>query len=88
MQAVANRIVSPRAPWRAVLGGIAGALVFVCALNQARIVVLYLAVLNVGKWFTPLHSVVFPSLFVLLALAYFTWWARPRGVRGPTSHAA
>lgn len=114
VQAVANRIVSPRAVlevvrgcdgagvlfllsaamlavrarWRQVVGGVAGALLFVYALNQARIVVLYFAVLNEGVWFTTLHSVVFPSLFVLLALAYFTWWAGPRSVPGPTSHAA
>jgi exosortase family protein XrtM len=70
-------ILALRGSIRRVLWGLAGALVFVYMLNLLRIVVLYFATRDQGDWFLPLHSYVFPTLFVLLALVYFSLWSRP-----------
>ena len=70
-------ILAVRGPLRRVLWGLAGAVVFVYLLNQLRIVVLYFATRSKGDWFVPLHSYIFPTLFVVLALAFFAIWSRP-----------
>ena len=70
-------ILAVRGSLRRVLAGLAGAVLFVYLLNQLRIVVLYFATRGQADWFVPLHSFVFPTLFVLLALAFFALWSRP-----------
>lgn len=71
-----------RATPRATLWGMLGALAAVWAVNQARVVTLYFAVTRHPAWFVPLHTLVFPTLFVLLGLAYFTLWSAGSVGRG------
>jgi len=70
-------ILAVRGSLRRVLWGLAGAIAFVYLLNQIRIVVLYFAAIGQGQWFLPLHSYVFPTLFVVLALMFFLVWSWP-----------
>lgn len=67
-------IVAMRSPWRQLIRGILGAMTFVYAINQARILTLYFVIERHPQWFTPLHAYVFPTLFVLLAAAFFSFW--------------
>jgi exosortase family protein XrtM len=70
-------IVAVRGSAVRVLRGVLGATLFVYLLNQARVVLLYFAIAKQRSLFLPLHSYVFPSLFVLLGLIYFCAWAAP-----------
>ena len=65
-----------------VAAGLLGAVLLVWLLNQARIVALYATVAGHAGWFTPLHTVVFPTLFVLLALVFFSAWTAAAAHRG------
>jgi exosortase family protein XrtM len=71
-------LVAAIVAWRGrqghMLAGLLGATAVVWLLNQARIAALYFAAAGHGGWFTPLHTVVFPTLFVLLALVFFSAW--------------
>lgn len=67
------------APLRRLAWGVAGALLFVYAVNQFRIVVLYFALVKQPDWFIPLHTMVFPGLFIVLGLICFSLWI-PRRV--------
>ena len=73
-----SAIVSIAASWRRVFIGVVAATVFVYLLNQCRIVALYFILTRRAEWFSPLHSYVFPTLFVLAAVVFFTAWASPR----------
>ncbi len=73
---VAAIVAARRSAARGV-GGILGATLFVWLLNQARVIVLYFALAKQRTLFLPLHSYVFPSLFVLLGLIYFCAWSVP-----------
>jgi len=64
--------------WRRLVGGMLAATVFIYTLNQARILVLYFVLTRRAQWFTPLHSYVFPTLFVLAAVVFFAAWVDPR----------
>jgi exosortase family protein XrtM len=59
--------------WRARLGGVAGGLALVYALNQARLVALWFALRHDHELFALLHGVVAPALLVGAACAYFAW---------------
>ena len=48
------------------------------AANQLRIVVLYFVLVHRAQWFVPLHTMVFPGLFVVLGLICFTLWMPTR----------
>ena len=74
-------IVATRASLKRTVSGIVGAWVFVYLINQVRIVVLYFAIVGHPDWFVPLHSFVFPTLFVLTGLACFTVWSPGSGAR-------
>lgn len=80
--AIGTYAATGQATMRAALWGLLGALVSVWLLNQARVVTLYFALTRHPDWFVPLHAVVFPTLFVLCGLVYFSLWsagaARPR----------
>jgi len=67
-------IIAVRGTRGKVAWGVVGAAILVYLVNQLRIVVLYFAVRGHADWFVPLHSYVFPTLFVLLGLAYFSFW--------------
>ncbi len=63
--------------WRRLAAGILAATVFVYTLNQTRILVLYFVLTRRAEWFTPMHSYVFPTLFVLAAIIFFAAWVDP-----------
>jgi len=67
---VAALLVAPMRPWRRIAGILAG-LVFVFALNQARLVVLFLALSDWHEGFGALHGVVMPVVMVVAVLLYF-----------------
>jgi exosortase family protein XrtM len=67
--------------WRRKLAGLAGALLLVYALNQARIVGLYFVAAYRNDWFVPLHVWFVPTLFVVLSALYFAAWAARAHVR-------
>jgi exosortase family protein XrtM len=69
-------IVAVRGSIGRVLAGIGGACLFVYLFNQARVIVLYFALVEDRALFTLLHSIVLPSLFVLLAMLFFVAWTR------------
>ena len=71
-------IVAIRTTWWQTLAGLAGAALFVYLMNQLRIVVLYFALTRHATWFVPLHTMVFPGLFVVLGVAWFVLWV-PNG---------
>ena len=71
-------VLAAGAPWRRVAGGLACALMFVYAVNQVRIVVLYFVLVRRPEWFVPLHTMVFPGLFIILGLVGFALWIPPR----------
>ena len=73
--AIGTLAVTGQASGRAASWGLLGALVSVWVLNQARVVTLYFAVTRHPDWFVPLHAVVFPTLFVLSGLVYFSLWS-------------
>ena len=66
------------APLRRTACGVAGALALVYAVNQLRIVVLYFTLRDHRGWFTPLHTMVFPGLFIVLGLVCFSLWIPTR----------
>ena len=67
-------IIAVRGTMGKIAWGVVGAIILVYLANQLRIVILYFVVRGHGDWFVPLHSYVFPTLFVLLGLAYFSFW--------------
>jgi exosortase family protein XrtM len=71
-------IFAVAAPLKRLAWGVAGALLLVYAVNQLRIVVLYFALLRHRDWFTPLHTMVFPGLFIVLGLISFLLWIPTR----------
>lgn len=81
--AIATCAATRRATIRASLWGLLGALVSVWLLNQARVVTLYFALTRQPDWFVPLHTVVFPTLFVLCGLVYFSLWSTGADKREP-----
>ncbi len=71
-------IVATGGCWQHLMLGFISAAALVYALNEARIVALYVALQCAPSWFNSLHTVVFPGLFVLLGiLGYLAWSARP-----------
>ncbi len=71
-------IVAYRARIRATLLGVAGAVMLTCALNQARIVVLYFIDSYRPAWFTAVHVYFTPTLMILAAMIYFAVWTANR----------
>ncbi len=63
--------------WRRLVAGILAATVFIYTLNLTRILVLYFVLTRRAEWFAPLHSYVFPTLFVLAAIVFFAAWVDP-----------
>ncbi len=85
--AIAATTATRQASMRAALWGLLGALAAVWSLNQARVVTLYFAVTRQPDWFVPLHAVVFPTLFVLCGLVYFSLWSAGAARRDATPSA-
>jgi exosortase family protein XrtM len=81
--AIATFAATRRATAVLALQGLLGALVSVWLFNQVRVVALYFVVTRVPGWFVPLHTVVFPTLFVLCGLVYFALWSARAARRGP-----
>lgn len=50
---------------------IMGALGFVYLFNHMRLIVLFICAKHFPEYFTPLHSLLLPTLFVVLAIAFF-----------------
>jgi exosortase family protein XrtM len=73
--AIGTFAATRQASMRAAAWGLLGALAAVWVLYQARVVTLYFAVTRHPDWFVPLHAVVFPTLFVLCGLVYFSLWS-------------
>ena len=57
--------------WRVKLWGVACGLLFVFAINQARILLLFYAYRADPAWFDPLHAIVTPVVVVILVCLYF-----------------
>ena len=85
--AIAAVAAMRQASWRGALWGTLGALTAVWAVNQARVVTLYFAATRHPDWFVPLHAVVFPTLFVLMGLVFFSLWSAGAVTRGSTRAA-
>lgn len=66
-------IAAPRG-WRARRIGLAGGLLLLYALNQARIVALWFALRHDREVFTLLHGIVAPAVLAGAACAFFAWW--------------
>ena len=74
MQLLITAFVAVAGPWRRRLLGAAIGLLLVYALNQARIVGLYLAVRHDRAWFEMLHGLVGPLIIIALTTLFFAWW--------------
>lgn len=59
--------------WRRTLAGMAGGILLIYLLNQARIVALYFSFRYSREWFDLLHGVIGPVLIVAAAALYFFW---------------
>jgi exosortase family protein XrtM len=57
--------------FRTTLPRIMGAVGFVYLFNQMRLIVLFMCAKHFPEFFTPLHSLLLPTLFVVLAVAFF-----------------
>ena len=68
-------IIAFTAPWRHKLKGALMGIIFVYALNQARIVALFFAVRQNRNWFDLLHGYVAPTIIIVLGCLFFLWWA-------------
>lgn len=68
-------ILALAAPWTHKGAGVAGAVALIYLLNQLRIIGLYFVAAYRPAWFTPLHTYWVPTLFIMIACAYFAWWS-------------
>lgn len=68
-------LVTP-VPWNDRLRGLLAGVGFVFAVNQLRLLVLFIALRTERTWFGPLHGLVAPLGVVALVTAYFLCWLR------------
>ena len=74
---VAGLLVAPMS-WPRRLAGLAAGTLIVFALNQARLLALFLALRDHPSWFGTLHGLVAPALLVAAAGLFFLAWTRAR----------
>jgi exosortase/archaeosortase family protein len=75
MLLLAALAVAP-APWRSKAWGLCAGVVFVFALNQARVVALYFSIERLPQWFGALHGLITPMLVVVATTTFFFVWLR------------
>lgn len=68
-------ILAFSASWKRRIAGALAGILLVYALNQCRIVALFLAVRQDRNWFDMLHGYVAPTLIIALSALYFLWWS-------------
>lgn len=68
-------IAAFRTSWRNKLTGLLLGTCLVYCLNQARIVVLFIAAQQNRQWFEIIHGYIAPSLIIVLCSLFFVWWA-------------
>lgn len=73
-------------PWRSRLLGIATGVLFVFAMNEARILVLFYAYLANEQLFGTLHGTVVPIVLIVSISLFFLWWTRPELAGSVTSN--
>jgi exosortase family protein XrtM len=61
--------------WVRKLTGLILGITLIYVLNLLRIIVLYFVLVYYPDWFELLHEYIAPTLMVLVACAYFAWWA-------------
>lgn len=71
--------------WRSALVGMAGGLLLIFLLNQARIAALYFSFRYSREWFDLLHGVLGPVLIVAASAGYFFWWLERAGRAAPVA---
>lgn len=67
-------ILAFRAPVKHKLAGVLFGVVFIYALNQIRILSLFIALKHNREWFHWLHAYIGPTLIVLLSCVFFLGW--------------
>lgn len=63
------------ASWRNRALGALLATLLVYAVNQVRIVGLYFVVARQESWFVTVHTLIAPTLIIVIVSAFFLWWA-------------
>jgi exosortase family protein XrtM len=82
MLLVSAVLVTPVA-WRKRLPGLLAGAAFVFAVNQARVLALFLSMRSHRQWFAPLHGFVAPLATVVLVTMFFLLWLRSLQETGP-----
>jgi exosortase family protein XrtM len=72
---VVSAIVAFPSTWRRKLTGLVLGIGLIYLLNLLRISALYFVIAYQPDWFQLLHVYLAPTLMVLVACAYFAWWA-------------